>query len=308
MKCEFKPTNNLHAFRMHFFQHYPVEQYWEERLNDMEQGDKCMYCDLCSQRKRVKGDTANGIKKSMVCHLAIQHCELRPIMEKDTRLSKEFIKTVYYDIDNEQPKDSDSNKLVNIKVENASSSNKSLKNDENETTVKHKPGPKSKTTKPGPKSKTQQRPGPKSKTKPGPKSKTMASKPKKLGKKLDEDEEGDSDSEEDDCSISDLSSNLSSDQEAWVSGSKKSTHRKSPNRPDPDLPRKNENYVRKRRPLNLTLEDLEADEVEDENWRQGLSDVGKSDIKVTGSGGKKTRVMPRRRVVEKKATFSDESE
>ena len=154
---------------------------------------------------------------------------------------------VYYDIDNEQPKDSDSNKLVNIKVENASSSNKSIKNDENETPVKHKPGPKSKTTKPGPKSKTQQqRPGPKSKTKPGPKSKTMASKPKKLEKKLDEDEEGNSDSEEDDCSISDLSSNLSSDQEAWVSGSKKSTHRKSPNRPDPDLPRKNENYIRKR--------------------------------------------------------------
>ena len=64
------------------------------QLKDMEQGDKCMYCDLCSQRKRVKGDTVNGIKKSMVCHLAIQHCELRPIMEKDTRLSKEFIKTV----------------------------------------------------------------------------------------------------------------------------------------------------------------------------------------------------------------------
>ena len=162
-----------------------------------------------------------------------------------TRFKQSYFQ-VYYDIDNEQPKDSDSNKLVNIKVENASSSNKSLKNDENETTVKHKPGPKSKTTKPGPKSKTQQRPSPKSKTKPGPKSKTMASKPKKLGKKLDEDEEGDSDSEEDDCSISDLSSNLSSDQEAWVSGSKKSTHRKSPNRPDPDLPRKNENYVRKR--------------------------------------------------------------
>ena len=62
--------------------------------------------------------------------------------------------------------------------------------------------------------------------------------------------------------------------------------------------------------MNLTLEDLEADEVEDENWQQGLSDVGKSDIKVaaSGSGGKKTRVMPRRRVAEKKATFSDESE
>ena len=53
--------------------------------------------------------------------------------------------------------------------------------------------------------------------------------------------------------------------------------------------------------MNLTLEDLEADEVEDENWQQGLSAA-------SGSGGKKTRVMPRRRVAEKKATFSDESE
>ena len=59
--------------------------------------------------------------------------------------------------------------------------------------------------------------------------------------------------------------------------------------------------------LNLTLEDLEADEVEDENWQQGLSAAGKSDTKVTASG-KKTRVIPRRRVAEKKATFSDESE
>ena len=61
--------------------------------------------------------------------------------------------------------------------------------------------------------------------------------------------------------------------------------------------------------LNLTLEDLEADEVEDENWQQGLSAAGKSDTKVAAIGeGKKTRVMPRRRVAEKKATFSDESE
>merc|ERR1711971_1473449 len=126
--------------------------------------------------------------------------------------------------------------------------------------------------------------------------------------KLDEDEEGNSDSEEDDCGISGLSSNLSSDQEAWVSGRKKSTHRKSPNRPDPDLPRKNENYIRKRPRLNLTLEDLEADEVEDENWQQGLSTAGKSDKVAAIGEGKKTRVMPRRRVAEKKATFSDESE
>ena len=64
------------------------------QLEDLEKGEKCYYCDLCPQRKRIKGDTPKGIKKSMVCHLAVQHGELRSVMDKDPRLSKEFIKAV----------------------------------------------------------------------------------------------------------------------------------------------------------------------------------------------------------------------
>ena len=62
--------------------------------------------------------------------------------------------------------------------------------------------------------------------------------------------------------------------------------------------------VPQRRPLNLTLEDLETDEVEDENWEAGLSTGNGS-----GRSAKKTRVMPRRKAVaDKKAAFSDESD
>ena len=35
----------------------------------------------------------------MICHLAVIHGELRNVMEKDERLTKEFIKNVFYDLD-----------------------------------------------------------------------------------------------------------------------------------------------------------------------------------------------------------------
>ena len=35
----------------------------------------------------------------MICHLAVIHGELRNVMEKDERLTKEFIRNVFYDVD-----------------------------------------------------------------------------------------------------------------------------------------------------------------------------------------------------------------
>ena len=35
----------------------------------------------------------------MICHLAVIHGELRNVLEKDERLTKEFIKNVFYDVD-----------------------------------------------------------------------------------------------------------------------------------------------------------------------------------------------------------------
>ena len=40
----------------------------------------------------------------MICHLSVIHHELREVMEKDSRISKDFIKAVYYDIDLEKLK------------------------------------------------------------------------------------------------------------------------------------------------------------------------------------------------------------
>ena len=71
------------------------------------------------------------------------------------------------------------------------------------------------------------------------------------------------------------------------------------------MPRQNENYVRKRKPLNLTLEDLEADEAEDENWEGSRSNTKANKFRKNGI---KSRETPKRRAAEKKATFSDESE
>ena len=50
-------------------------------------------------RKRIKAATENGLRNSMICHLAVIHGELRNVMEKDERLTKEFIKNVFYDVD-----------------------------------------------------------------------------------------------------------------------------------------------------------------------------------------------------------------
>ena len=94
-----------HDFRMHMFFHYRdskdwITSHWDERLKNLERGDQLsMYCDLCSIRKEIKATTEKGLRKSMICHLAVTHGELRIVLEKDYRLTKDFIKSVYYDVD-----------------------------------------------------------------------------------------------------------------------------------------------------------------------------------------------------------------
>ena len=67
------------------------------QLDDLEKGDsKTYYCDVCPNKKPNKGATEEGAKTSTICHLAIQHHELRPFVEKDDALEKEFISELYY--------------------------------------------------------------------------------------------------------------------------------------------------------------------------------------------------------------------
>ena len=98
----------------------------------------------------------------MICHLSVIHHELRDVMEKDSRISKDFIKAVYYDIDLEKlkasgakipsPKKAEQNenvtkdspkKLVQTSENTAKNSPKKAEN------KGYRPGPKSRTKKVG---------------------------------------------------------------------------------------------------------------------------------------------------------------
>ena len=94
-----------HDFRMHMFFHYRdskdwIKSHWDERIKNLEKGDQLsMYCDMCSIRKEIKATTEKGLRNSIICHLAVTHGELRIVLEKDYRLTKDFVKSVYYDLD-----------------------------------------------------------------------------------------------------------------------------------------------------------------------------------------------------------------
>ena len=171
---------NVYYFQDHFDD-------WRERLEGLEKGDKHYYCDICVPKKQVKGATEEGAMKSVICHLAIQHHELREKLEKDSSLNKEFIQEIYYDVDlkkvQEELKD-----LGIQPVEKPSEAAEKPKEDTNEETKeeapkspvkKSKPGPASKKTTPGPASKKTVETPPPSKPKPGP----ASSKKPKVGPK-----------------------------------------------------------------------------------------------------------------------------
>ena len=192
-KCDEKPkkASDAHGFRFHFFTHYKDHfEDWEERLEGLEKGEKHYYCDICVPKKQVKGATEEGAKKSVICHLAIQHHELRDKLEKDPELSKEFVMDIYYDVDlkkvTEELKDQGI-QAVDKPSEKAPQPAKEEETPKPPTPVKpnNKPGPASskKVTpnKPGPKSKTQTPtptpPSSNKKPKIGPKSKTQTPTP-----------------------------------------------------------------------------------------------------------------------------------
>ena len=54
--------------------------------------------------------------------------------------------------------------------------------------------------------------------------------------------------------------------------------------PDDDIMKENPNYVRKRKPINFTMEDLEADQIEDEAFQ----------INIEPGDGSITRNLPSR--------------
>lgn len=116
------------------------------------------------------------------------------------------------------------------------------------------------------------RPGPKSKTRTGPKSKTRPN--------------GD-----DDEVIPNFSS--SSDEKEDAS-------------PEPKMPKANANYIRKRPKIKLTMEDLEADDSDDEIWKENEKKTPNGN-----ANGRNRRILPRRNArpqSQEKPQYSTESE
>ena len=205
-----KQRSDKQDFRKHLFLHYRnstkewITSYWDERLKNVKRGEQLsMYCDLCSTRKVIKAPTQNGLRNSMICHLALFHDELRDIMEKDEKLSKDFIKSVFFDVDLKKIWKTVVNEVIKLRKPNVI---------------------------------------------------------EPLVKDNDPDEIPDLSSDEPD---------LWSQNPAGSTSKKTSVIQSKPrprkSSPDPVL-KANKEVVRKRRPINFTLEDLDDDEAEDENW------------------------------------------
>lgn len=83
--------------RSHIFLHY--KDRFEARLDKLEKGDNCYYCDVCPKRKQLKGANKQGARLSAAYHLAVTHHEMRDVLKSDQNLTKKFVNDIYWDID-----------------------------------------------------------------------------------------------------------------------------------------------------------------------------------------------------------------
>jgi len=273
-KCNLtnKQMTEHHDFRMHFFLHYRMFEheginYWDDRLKNLERGDGlAMYCDLCPIRKRIKAATENGLRNSMICHLCVIHDELRDVMEKDSRISKDFVKAVYYDVDLKKIQESGGKIPSPPKTqqnENITKDDSFRKVQETENITENSP----------------------KKRKPGPKSKT-----KKKSKESSDEENSDNVDDPEDFDFPSDESSEDSAPKRKNSTKKKSATKSKPRsrKSSPEPVRENKNYIRKRKPINFTVDDLNEDEEEDQNWKASPKAQSRTSVE-------SKRVMPGRR-------------
>merc|ERR1712150_61649 len=97
---EYKNNNDPSKLRLHLFLHY--RDRWDSRLDKLEKGPNCFYCDTCPKRKQLKGADEAGAKTSAICHFAIHHHELRTVLNKSERLPTHFVKDLYADVDSKE--------------------------------------------------------------------------------------------------------------------------------------------------------------------------------------------------------------
>ena len=91
-KCsKFDKNRCKNSLKLHLFHHYL--EFWKEKVPQFS--SKSTLCEQCSPPKKIVGANADGLRVAMVCHLAIQHGELRGALMADTSLPGEFIDNLY---------------------------------------------------------------------------------------------------------------------------------------------------------------------------------------------------------------------
>lgn len=97
MKCpkcsKFNKNKCKNSLKLHLFHHYL--EFWKDKIPQFS--SKSTLCEQCSPPKKIVGANADGLRVAMICHLAIQHGELREALIADSSLPGEFIGNLYSD-------------------------------------------------------------------------------------------------------------------------------------------------------------------------------------------------------------------
>jgi hypothetical protein len=115
-KCsELKKNSDAAALKIHLLQqHYTSE--WDRMVRQRRamlltmrnnvalvlqldstprDSDTLYYCDLCPSRKRFVSTTAKGVRGAITCHWAIQHGQLKEVLQRDPEITGKFIDRLY---------------------------------------------------------------------------------------------------------------------------------------------------------------------------------------------------------------------
>jgi hypothetical protein len=91
-KCpDLDRNKDPNSLKLHIFHHYL--DHWHDSVPEMLKKD--VQCEQCSPAKRIVGANPEGCRTAMICHLAIQHGELRAVLRADPELPAGLLEDLY---------------------------------------------------------------------------------------------------------------------------------------------------------------------------------------------------------------------
>jgi len=91
-KCDECGRNkDPNTLKLHIFHHYL--HHWQDKVPPMTKKDTM--CEQCTPPKRIVGANPEGCRTALICHLAIQHEELKEVMIQDKDLPPSLVEDLY---------------------------------------------------------------------------------------------------------------------------------------------------------------------------------------------------------------------